>query len=166
MTANHEDAAKEKAWIRENIGRARECAKMVHDDDDFPPSYGNAITIVTAYAEKQLEAPQPQGAEVAEAKDQLWQMAHVQDKQEDESAFMVNWLRGTIKIPQAVRDRIYWSEKAKREEAASSNPEVATVTKDQALQAFADNGYIPSNVYILFLAIEKAFPNGLKIVNG
>jgi hypothetical protein len=61
---------------------------------------------------------------LVEAKDQLWQMAHIQDKQEDESAFMVNWLRGTIKIPQCVKDRIYWSEKQRREALSAAEREL------------------------------------------
>lgn len=46
-------------------------------------------------------------------KQQLWDMVTVQDTKEHEAAFMVNWLRGSIKIPQDVRSRIYWQEAEK-----------------------------------------------------
>jgi hypothetical protein len=47
--------------------------------------------------------------------------------------------------------------------ATQSAAERVEVTEEEALDAFSKAGYIPSNVYLLFHAIKKAFPNGLKI---
>jgi hypothetical protein len=47
---------------------------------------------------------------------------------------------------------------------AAQQPQSEGVTEDEALRKFAAVGLIPSNAYLLFEAITKAFPNGLKIV--
>lgn len=81
------------------VWKARRMAKDVLDEYER-----SALTVQTVTDDPELIT----------AKEQLWQMVHVQDKQEDVAAFMGNWLRGTIKIPAEVITRIYWSEHGKR----------------------------------------------------
>lgn len=65
----------------------------------------------------QGERPAEQGD-----KDALYQMVVVQDKPEDQAAFMVNWLRGEIKIPGEVEERIWQKIEARNHSERSAKP--------------------------------------------